>query len=235
MYKHITGIILTIAVMVAAIPSHTYAERVTNKEEVYKFLQNAFQAQVSLSEEERSMKEVNELLDPYFSKEPKTQFLKENLVSENGKFFTLGSDAAAYYIPFFTYTDNTKVVKESGKVYVYEYFPENHEGPVGYDSHYEGVLLEEKEGELKVDKLLGENIPVRILNKAEGHEEAAKQASFKTPDNSILLNKPSYQFGFLLDPFDALFRSGGMLLTENKQGIIALFEHQEVNGQLAAN
>ncbi|WP_264737042.1 DUF3993 domain-containing protein [Cytobacillus firmus] len=235
MYKHITGIIITIAVMAAAIPSHTYAERITNKEEVNEFLQNAFQAQVSLSEEERSMKEVNELLDPYFAEEPKAEFLNENLVSENGKYFTLGSDAAAFYIPFFTYSDHTKVVKEGNKVYVYEYFPENHDGPVAYEGHFEGLLLAEQEGEFKVAKFLSENIPEKILKKAESNEEAAKRSSFKTPENPIWINKPSYQFGFLLNPFDALFRSGSMLLTDKKQGKIALFEHQELNGQLASN
>ncbi|MBX9972205.1 DUF3993 domain-containing protein [Cytobacillus firmus] len=235
MYKHLTGIIITIAVMVAAIPSHTNAERLNNKQEVYKFLQDAFHSQVSLSEEERSMEEIDELLDPYFSEEPKAEFLNENLVSENGKYFTLGSDAAAYYIPFFTYSDHTKVVKEGSKVYVYEYFPENHDGPVAYEGHYEGLLLAEQEGEFKVAKFLGENIPGKILKKAGSYEEAAAQSSFKTPENPIWINKPSYQFGFLLNPFDALFRSGSMLLTDNKQGMIALFEHQELNGQLASN
>jgi hypothetical protein len=233
MYKHITGLIITIAVMIAAIPSHTYAERNTNKEEVYEFLQNAFQAQVELSGEERSMNEVEELLDPYFSEEAKNQFLKENLVSENGKYFTLGGDAAAYYIPFFTYSDNTKVVEENGKVYVYEYFPENHEGPVGYDSHYEGILLAKQGGKMKVAKFLGENIPGKIINKAEGGQDAAKQTSFKAPETNWL-NNPSYQFGFLLNPFEAMFRSGSLFLTDN-QGIIALFEQQELNRQLAAN
>lgn len=233
MYKHITGIIITIAVMIAAIPSHTYAERNTNKEDVYEFLQNAFQAQVELSGEERSMNEVDELLEPYFSEEAKDQFLKENLVSENGKYFTLGGDAAAYYIPFFTYSDNTKVVEEKGKVYVYEYFQENHERPVGYDSHYEGILLTEQGGKMKVVKFLGENIPGKIINKAEGWQKAAKQTSFKTPETNWQ-NKPSYQFGFLLNPFDVMFRSGSMLLSDN-QGILALFEQQELNGQLAAN
>ncbi|MCS0791176.1 DUF3993 domain-containing protein [Cytobacillus firmus] len=235
MYKHLAGIIITIAVMAAAIPSHTNAESLNNNQEVYKFLQNAFHTQVSLSEEERSMKEVDELLDPYFSEEPKAEFLNENLVSENGKYFTLGSDAAAYYIPFFTYSDSTKVVKEGSKIYVYEYFPENNDGPVAYEGHYEGLLLVEQEGEFKVAKFLGENIPEKILKKAESNEEAATQSSFKTPENPNWINKPSYQFGFLLNPLDALFRSGSMLLTDNKQGIIALFEHQELNGQLASN
>ena len=233
MYKHLTGIIITIAVMAAAIPSHTNAESLNNKQEVYKFLQNAFHIQVSLSEEERSMKEVDELLDPYFSEEPKAEFLNENLVSENGKYFTLGSDAAAYYIPFFTYSDNTKAVKEGNKIYVFEYFKENHDGPVAYEGHYEGLLLAEQEGEFKVAKFLGENIPEKILKKAESNEEAAIQSSFKTPENWI--NKSSYQFGFLLNPFNALFRSGSMLLTDDKQGILALFEQQELNGQLASN
>ncbi|MCM3707452.1 MULTISPECIES: DUF3993 domain-containing protein [Cytobacillus] len=233
MYKHLTGIIITIAVMIAANPFHTYAEGNTNKEEVYEFLQNAFEAQVELSEEERSMNEVEELLNPYFFEETKNQFLKENLISEKGKYFTLGGDAAAYYIPFFTYSDNTKVVEENGKIYVYEYFQENHEGPVGYDSHYEGILLEEQGGNMKVAKFLGENIPEKIINKAEDGQEEAKQTSFKTPDTNWL-NMPSYQLGFLLNPFDAMFRSGSILLTDN-QSIIGLFEQQDLNGQLAAN
>ncbi|MCM3090342.1 MULTISPECIES: DUF3993 domain-containing protein [unclassified Cytobacillus] len=231
MYKHLS-VIITIAVMFALIPSQTYAERNTDKEEVYGFLQNAFQAQMDLSGEERSMNEVNELLDPYFSEEAKNQFLKENLVSENGKYFALGSDSAAYYVPYFTYSDNTKVVEESGNVYVYEYFPENHEGPVGYESHYEGVMLTKYGEEIKVAKFMGE-IPEKIIKKAEGKQEAAERTAFKAPEANWL-NTPSYQFGFLLNPFEAMFRSGSMLITDS-QGINALFEKKELHGQLAAN
>lgn len=236
MYKHLLGFLFTFAAMFAVIPSHPNAESgFTNNEEVYKFLQEAFQAQVSLSEEERSLEEVNGLLAPYFLETPKKQFLDENLVSENGKYFIYGSDAAHFYIPFFTYSDDTKVVSDKDKIYVFEYFPENHEGPVGYESHYEGVLLEKDKGQMKVAQFLGDKIPENILEKAEKSKEEWEQTTFKAADEPVWINKPAYQVSFLLDPFDAFLRSGSVLLTDNRQGVLGLFEHKELNNQLASN
>ncbi|MBT2687830.1 DUF3993 domain-containing protein [Bacillus sp. ISL-47] len=236
MYKHLLGFLFTLAAIFAVMPSHPNAESgFSNNEDVYKFLQDAFQAQVSLSEEERSLEDVNELLAPYFSGAAKKQFLEENLVSENGKYMIYGSDAANFYIPFFTYSEETKIVTEKEKVYVFEYFPENEEGPVGYESHYEGVLLEKNKGKMKVAQFLGDKVPENILEKVEKSQQESEQTSFKTAAEPVWFNKPAYQITFLLNPFDAFLRSGSMLFTDDKQGVMALFENQEINGQLASN
>lgn len=236
MYKRLFGFLFIFAVMFEIFPSHPIADSgLSNKEEVYKFLQEAFQSQVALSEEERSLEEINELLAPYFTETYKKQFLDENLVSENGKYFTYGTDAALFYIPFFTYSDATKVVTDGGKMYVFEYFPENYEGPVDYESHYEGLLLEKEAGKWKVAQFLYDEIPEEIMKKAENSKQGIEQASFKPAVEPLWLKKPSYQISFLLNPIDAFFVSRSMLLTDREEGVMALFEKNKFKEQLASN
>ncbi|WP_026583078.1 DUF3993 domain-containing protein [Bacillus sp. J33] len=235
MYKHLFFVFI-FAAMFAVSPSHPYAKSsFSSNDEIYKFLQEAFQAQVSLSEEERSKEEVNDMLDPYFSETAKKQFLSENLVSENGKYIIYGSDSAPFYIPFFSYSDDTKVVESKDEIYVFEYFPENHEGPVSYESHYEGILLEKENGQLKVSQFLGGNIPKNILKNADHSMQERTQTSFKITDESSFLKKPSYQFSFLINPFDAFLLTGSIFAADNSNGVLAQIEKQELNGQLASN
>ncbi|GLB60393.1 DUF3993 domain-containing protein [Cytobacillus sp. NCCP-133] len=235
MYKHLLGFLFIFSAMFAVSSSHSNAESgFSGNEEVYKFLQEAFQAQVSLSEKERSLEEVMGVLDPYFSETAKETFLNANLISENEKHIIYGSDAASFYIPFFSYSNDTKVVEDKDKIYVYEYFPGTQEGPVGYESHYEGILLEKEKGKMKIVQFLDENIPDLILEKADKEQNTLK-ASFKTSVEPILFNNPSYQFSFLLSPFDAFLRTGGILLTNNQAGGLALFQQNELNSQLASN
>lgn len=137
-----------------------------NRHEVFSFLKEAFQAQVALSENERSKDEINKILNPYFTEQFQQVFWKENVVEQNGKFITYGSDFAKYYIPFYQYSNKTKVVIHSDKVYVIEYFPESTEGPVGYKSHYEGILIENISGEWKISKYLYNHIPEKIIKES---------------------------------------------------------------------
>lgn len=120
------------------------------REEVFKVLAEAFQAQVSLSEEKRDLTEVHGILTPFFTKQAASIFLAENLHEENGKYFTLGSDFVLYYIPFFTFSKETKIKFEDDRLIVYEFFPTNNEGPVSYESHYQGILMVREQGQWKV-------------------------------------------------------------------------------------
>ncbi|MDP4163804.1 MAG: DUF3993 domain-containing protein [Bacillota bacterium] len=136
------------------------------RSDVFSFLKDAFHAQVALSEKGRSMAEIKKIVDPYFSDEYQKVFEKENIVKVKGKYITYGSDFARYYIPFYKFSDKTRVVFKKNKIYVFEYFPESKAGPVGYKSHYEGILLEYKSGNWKVSKYLFDKIPSNIIRES---------------------------------------------------------------------
>lgn len=159
-------LLLLLAVLLFLPMSPNAKVKLSTKDEVFDLLQNAFQVQVSLSEQTRTKEEIDELLNGYFTKGYQQLFWNENIFEEEGKYVTYGSDFAPYYIPFFQYSDETKVVILQDKIYVFEFFPAASDGPVGYDAHYEGVLLKKVDETWKVDKFLYNNIPNSILNKA---------------------------------------------------------------------
>lgn len=174
------SLIITVILLIS--PGQTYAKLTSeDSEEILEFVKIAFQAQVALSEKERTLDEVHELLSPYFTSSYMDLFLKENLVEENHKYFTLGSDFALYYIPFFSYSDDTKIVKKKEQIYVFEFFRGNQEGPVSYQDHYEGILLENENGQYKVAEFLDE-IPKEIVQfknkKVEKQNTHIDQQSF---------------------------------------------------------
>jgi hypothetical protein len=137
------------------------------RKEVIAFLKGGFEAQVALSEQLRTKKEVTDLLNPYFSEKYLNLFWKENIVEEEGKYGTYGSDFALYYIPYYQFSKKTKVEIGSKEIYVYEYFPANEEGPVSYKSHYEGLLLKKIAGKWKIDQYLNEAHPKPTLKKVK--------------------------------------------------------------------
>lgn len=138
-------------------------EQLSNRDLIYDFLQSAYLAQLSLSELDRNMEEIELILDQYFTKDYQQKFLNENLFEENGYFFTNGTDFGEYFIPFFQFSEYTKVVIHPEEIYVFEYFPKNQQGPVGYDAHYEGILIEKIEDQWKISEYLYNNIPKTIL------------------------------------------------------------------------
>lgn len=159
--------ILLLLVLILIMPLSPKAKvDLTTKDEVFKLLNEAFEVQVSLSEQPRSKEEIIDLLTPYFTEDYLKLFWEENIFEEKGKFITYGSDFALYYIPFFQYSDDTKVIIAPEGIYVFEYFPASIEGPVGYDDHYEGVLFKKVSENWKVNQYLYNNIPKSILNKA---------------------------------------------------------------------
>jgi hypothetical protein len=149
-------------------------DQLNSREKVFQFLESAFQAQISLSEKDRTMEEIDALLDPFFTKQYQQQFLEVNLQEQNGKFFTYGTDFGQLYIPFFAFSENTKVVIEKKKIYVFEYFPKNQLGPVGYDAHYEGLLIDKMEEQWKVSQYLVNQVPERIIRQALEIQETSE-------------------------------------------------------------
>jgi hypothetical protein len=142
----------------------------TNSNEVFDFLKNAYKAQVSLSEKGRSKEEIKTILDPYFTNEYQELFWRENIYPVNDEYITYGSDFAPYYIPYYQFSDETKVVITPNEIYVFEFFPEKKEGPVGYLSHYEGLYVKKMDNEWKVDKYLYDQIPKEIIERANFSE-----------------------------------------------------------------
>jgi hypothetical protein len=159
--------LLLLLVILLLIPlSPTAKANQSTKKEIFSMLQKAFQVQVSLSERTRTKEEIYDLLNPYFSEAYQKLFWKESVFEEKGKFITYGSDFALFYIPFFHYSDKTKVIFSPESIYVFEFFPATTDGPVGYEDHFEGVLLRKVDGGWKVDEYLYNNIPDSILKKA---------------------------------------------------------------------
>ncbi|MDE5051338.1 DUF3993 domain-containing protein [Niallia taxi] len=155
MKKTMTSIFVLVLALAFAHPSLAKEkEELSTRGEVLQFLEDAFKAQVSLSERYREMEEVNAILTPYFSNEYKDSFLEANLVTENGKFLTYGSDFAPYYIPFFQFSEKTEIDIQQDKIYVYEYFEAPEDGPLYYEDHYEGLLLEKTNDKWKVSSQL---------------------------------------------------------------------------------
>ncbi|MCM3029143.1 MULTISPECIES: DUF3993 domain-containing protein [unclassified Niallia] len=153
----------------------TYAmekDKLSERKDVLLFLEEAFHAQVHLSEKHRELSEVNALLTPYFSDDYINKFLKANLVKENGKYIIYGSDFAPYYIPYFQFSENTEIDIHSQKIYVYEYFESPDDGPLYYEDHYEGMLLEKINGQWKVSKQLSDEEITKYLSKNAKNENS---------------------------------------------------------------
>lgn len=153
--------------IVVPLSPHATTTKTITRAEVFEFLKEAYKAQVSLSEKGRSINEIKGIIDPYFTNHYQQLFWNANMVQENGKYLTYGSDFAPYYIPYYQFSERTKVVAESDRIYVFEYFPEKMDGPVGYKSHYEGLLLLRTEKGWKVDKYLFNKIPAEIIQKGK--------------------------------------------------------------------
>jgi hypothetical protein len=170
-------------------------------------VKTAFEKQISLSEEPRTMEEVTALLSTHFTDEFKKKFVVENVIETEEGFQTFGSDFAPYYIPNFSYTDETKAVKKGDSVYLIEYFTYE-DGPVYFEDGYQGVKLTKNDGELKIDEVLytlpeeldGEWIsetasPV-MNDQAKNIQgmESAEGESKSSPLSSRYLNKLSFIF-----------------------------------------
>lgn len=191
----------------------------SNREEVFTFLKEASRAQVSLSEKTRSMVDINDILSPYFSKEYQSLFVKENVVEEDGQYITYGSDFALYFIPFFQFSNDTKVVIEAKEIYIFEYIPESTDGPVGYKSHYEGLLMKKVSGKWKVAEYLDDNIPQRLIDDSKRDNDNSKQ---RVNVVSINHDQPAaLQMGY--NSLKSFFQNGVMLEPEKIVTTHALF------------
>lgn len=145
MRKLLTSLFTVILVLAASPLAKVDANSKLDKQDAFNILNEAFKLQVSLSEEPRTMDEIRDLLKESFSEEYTEDFINMNVQeSRDGNGYqTYGTDIALYYIPFFTYSDDTKFGYSSTNDhwYVYEWFPENTDGPLSSEGHYEAIGL----------------------------------------------------------------------------------------------
>ncbi|MBM7586640.1 hypothetical protein JOC86_003192 [Bacillus pakistanensis] len=135
------------------------------KSKMVTHVQEAFNAQVSLSEKPRSLSQIDNILDEYFTEEFQKKFIRDNVVQGEGGYFTLGSDFAPHYIPFFKYEQMEMVLHEE-KLYVLEYLTYE-EGPVSFENGYEAVVFEKERGEWKINEITTQ-LPEKILQYLNG-------------------------------------------------------------------
>ena len=144
--KKVLTSLFAVMLLVAVSPlAKVDASSKLDKQDAFRLLNKSFELQVSLSEQPRAMEDIQDLLSESFSEEYTKDFIDMNVQkSMDGKGYqTYGTDIALYYIPFFTYSENTEIGYSSlnDHWYVYEWFPENTDGPVSYDGHYEAIGL----------------------------------------------------------------------------------------------
>lgn len=172
---------LFISSLLFLIPANAFADSdLDGRESVFAFLGKAFDSQVSLSEKARTMEEIEAVLDPYFTEDYKSRFIDENVVGQENEYQTYGTDFAPYYIPFYAFSEKTKVVEMETEIYVVEFFPGNTEGPVGYEDHYEGLKLVNEDGDWKVAQYLYDEVPQDVIDKAYPEKAKEQQQASKT-------------------------------------------------------
>ena len=80
---------LFFSLLVWMVPPNAYAQPdLRDREQVFNFLEDAFESQVSLSEHDRTMAEIEEVLNPYFTEGYKALFIKENVVGQENQYST---------------------------------------------------------------------------------------------------------------------------------------------------
>ena len=173
-------------------------ERLTN-DEAFEFLKEAFEAQISIGERFRAYGEIRDILKPYFSDEYAKLFLEENLFLEEEGYITYGTDFALYYIPFFSYTNDTNVIfdEEQNRYVIYEFFPKSNEGPVTYNDHYEVIILVKDGSQWKVNKNeISEEKP-EFIKELENNEANVNSISLEIKNETYSHPATSVFLGYL--------------------------------------
>ncbi|NQD67421.1 DUF3993 domain-containing protein [Bacillus haikouensis] len=158
---------MIIGLVTAACGQVTQTQASTFKDKQALALVNeAFQTQVSLSEQPQSFEAIEQQLHTSFTKELTDEFIKENVVKVEKGYQTFGSDFAPYYIPFFKYDESTQVEYADGKWYIWEERSGEQEGPVSTAPGVEVVVLTKDKGDWKVSSITNE-LPENLQNMNE--------------------------------------------------------------------
>ncbi|AZB42626.1 DUF3993 domain-containing protein [Bacillus sp. FJAT-42376] len=141
------------AAVTADRPAQHNAQKANPKETVFKYLQDASYAQVSLSEKERTKAQMKEVLAPYFTDEIADAYLKYNAVKGETQYIVYGTDFPILSLPFFSYDESTKIKQQKNKTIVYQYFKKTDTGPVTFEGHYEAVTMIRTDGAWKISSI----------------------------------------------------------------------------------
>lgn len=144
------------------------------KKDAIQLAKDAFAAQVSLTEKERSLSEIQSILSSYFTAEFIEQYTEEVVVKGETQYIVYGTDAPALTIPFFEYSESFEFGRKDGKKILYQFFPEVKEGPVSYPDHYEGVIFGKDPDGWKVEDIYF-STEEPILDKEEREEPIQKE------------------------------------------------------------
>ncbi|MEG9296469.1 DUF3993 domain-containing protein [Mangrovibacillus sp. Mu-81] len=137
-----------------------------NGKQALTLVKEAFQTQVSISEQPQSLEAIEKQLERSFTSELSDAFIEENVVKVEEGYQTFGSDFAQYYIPFFKYDESTKVEYADGKWYIWEERSGDEEGPVSTVPGVEVVVLTKDKGDWKVSSITNE-LPAIVQEKNE--------------------------------------------------------------------
>ncbi|WP_285766439.1 DUF3993 domain-containing protein [Peribacillus sp. SI8-4] len=123
-----------------------------HREEALNLVKAASESQGSISGEVRTKEAIEAKLEKHFTDDFIRSFEKANVVKVDGGYTAFGSDFAPYYIPFFSYDENTEVVygDNGDLMYVQEEFEDTEDGPVSSSTHVESVILTKENGTWKV-------------------------------------------------------------------------------------
>ncbi|MBO8178713.1 MAG: DUF3993 domain-containing protein [Bacillus sp. (in: Bacteria)] len=183
MLKHF--IIFVFLLFIVHTPTTMNAEELDDiREEVFQFVKEAFEAQVSITEKPRRLHEIRDILSPFFAAERIEAFIEENVVKVEGGYVALGTDMPPLeVVPFFRYSEKTKLIKDNDVYYVIEYM-ESTDGPVHFDPHYEGIQVKKTETSYVIEKIWKEQLPDHVEQKI-GIGENREQTNVKYVDNQL--------------------------------------------------
>lgn len=143
----------------------------TSRNQIFTLLEEAFYAQLSLTEDYRTMEEIESILSPYFTDEYIELFLEEHLSEDENGYIILGSDTFYYVVPFFSYDKTTKLIQKGDKMIVYEYFAPFYEGGVVWEGHFEGLSLLNNDG-WKISHYYNDTVKPQLKQSFETNNES---------------------------------------------------------------
>ena len=150
MKKYLVACVVSVLLLLGGLPAT--AEEGIHREKVLSLVQEALNDQSSLSQEVRTKKDIKEKLNNHFTEEFADKFIDANVTKVEGGYMAFGTDFAPYYIPFFSYDDNTEVIygEDAKYIYVQEAFEATEGGPVSSGKHVEVVTLKKENNVWKI-------------------------------------------------------------------------------------
>ncbi|WP_226666035.1 DUF3993 domain-containing protein [Metabacillus litoralis] len=146
------------------------------REEILTLVQEAFQSQISLTEEPRTKENIKKILEQSFEEPFISKYFNENVQRlDDTQYIVYGTDFPINTIPFFQYNQDTIVKQEANKAVVYEYFEANNEGPVSFDAYYGVVYLQSNDKGWKINEIVSEKRKPVIKTKSTEFDQVKEK------------------------------------------------------------